>query len=281
MKAVAEPIDAEHLELLKQALARGRSRELPRPLPKARAFAPKPPADLPRSAPEEGAAERAADRIEDREGRRRAAAAAAEAERPALPRSMDGETRERARRIGSSYIREERPFQTCPHCDAILFVTAGRCEECDRKVTAPDKVRVVFDQWPLKRLHARHIISGIQFEAGYRYYQHWYAAGLSPFGAVDFGRVSGSREPGAGMAASERQAHHRELYRIGERALGIGISAYVNAVVLQEQDPEAVGLRLTGRSAVNQARAAAIEIIRIGLDRLADAYDLVPKGRVA
>lgn len=189
------------------------------------------------------------------------------------------ETKERARFIGSMYIHQEAKFQRCPHCDAPLFVgRSNRCENCDKRVTPPPLQRVVFDAWPLKRLHVRNIISNIQFEAGHRYYQHWYAAGLSPFGSIDLGGVGkSSGGPSYGMATSEKQAHHRGMYRIGEQALGVGISSYVDAVVLREQEPEAVGLRITGRVAVDQARAAAIEIVKIGLDRLADAYDLQAK----
>lgn len=187
------------------------------------------------------------------------------------------ETRERARRIGSSYVNE-MPIDICPHCQAVLFTRKGKCEDCGGRVTPSPLQRVVFDQWPLKRLHVRNIISDIQFEAGHRYYRHWYAAGLSPFGSVDLGSVGKSSSgPSYGMATSEKQAYHREMYRRGERALGIGISQYVDSVVLQEQQPEAVGLRITRRSAVDQARAACIEIVMIGLDRLADVYDLQAK----
>jgi hypothetical protein len=187
------------------------------------------------------------------------------------------ETRERAVRIGSSYVSEVLST-ICPHCSAVLFVRNGKCEDCGKRVTPPEKQRVVFDAWPLKRLHARYIITDIQYSAGDRYYKHWYLSGLSSFGGGDFGRVGKSSSgPTYGMAATEKQAYHRELYRLGEEKLGIGISSYVNSVVLQEQEPEAVGLRISGRTAVNQARAAAIEIVKIGLDRLADAYGLQAK----
>lgn len=183
------------------------------------------------------------------------------------------ETRERAEKIGASFVQEV-PVEKCPHCRAILFVRAGRCEDCERKVTQSDRVRVVFDQWPLKRLYVRGVLSKLQFNAGHRYYAHWYGAGLVKIGSVSFETVSSSREPGSGMPATERQAYHRQRYRQGETALGPILSAYVNAIVLQEQEPEVVGKRITGRAAPSQARAVAIEMLKGGLDVLAKEYAL-------
>lgn len=191
-----------------------------------------------------------------------------------LAREAGGpETRERAEKIGISFVQEV-PVTTCPHCSAILFIKRGCCEDCGRKVKEPDKVRFIYDQWPLKRLFVRGILDKIQFNAGHRYYAHWYGAGLVKLGSVSFETVGSSREPGSGMAATERQAYHRQRYRQGEAALGPVLSAYVNAIVLQEQEPEVVGKRITGRAAPSQARAVAIEMLKGGLDVLAKEYAL-------
>jgi hypothetical protein len=192
---------------------------------------------------------------------------------PKAPPEPHPETDERARRIGKSSI-VEASSTTCPHCRAVLFVRNGRCEECGARVTPPPPVRIVFDQWPLKRLHARDRISDVQFEAGRRYYEHWYFAGLSPIGAIDLNRISRTDELSLGMAASERQAYHRQRYREGEEVLRPEFLPYVNGIVLEEHDPEVIGKRLTGRSAPSQARAVAIELLKIGLTRLAAAYGL-------
>jgi hypothetical protein len=185
------------------------------------------------------------------------------------------ETRERAARIGKAFIMVEAPFTKCPHCDAILFVRSGRCEACGKPVTAPPLAKKAYDAWPLKRLHIRGIVSDTQFEAGQRYYAHYYAAGLSSFGSVDLGRVGRSSSgPTYGMAATERQAYHRKMYRVGSQALGLQLSPYVDGIVLEEQDPELVGKRVTGRAHAQQARAVAIEMAKMGLDLLAKAYAL-------
>src|SRR5436190_18370614 len=114
------------------------------------------------------------------------------------------ETRERARRVGGQYVTEA-PVTTCPHCRAILFIKSGKCEECGKRVTPPPLERKVIDNWPLKRLHVRGPLTDTQFAAGHQYYQHWYAAGLSPFGSIDMGGAGRSTTgPSYGMASSEK-----------------------------------------------------------------------------
>lgn len=188
------------------------------------------------------------------------------------------ETRERANKIGRDAVQERMPFN-CPHCSVKLFGYEDRCPACDKRVRAPDPVRKVFDEWPLKRLSVRGIITRVQFNAGENYYDHWRASGLQPLSGVDMTRIGGSADPNVGMPVSMRQAEHRKLYRLGYQALllpnkGNIIVQYVDAIVLEEQEPEVVGKRLTRRTHPQQSRAVAIEFLKAGLDRLADAYNL-------
>lgn len=183
------------------------------------------------------------------------------------------ETPERTRKLGRN-VAQEQLATTCPHCRSVVFPGDSRCRECDRKVVLPEPVRVAYDQWPLKRLYATGILARTQYHAGLRYYEHWYGSGLSPMGAIDMNRVGGSTEPSVGMPVSLRQAEHRKFYREAEEALGPEFSPYVNAIVLQEQEPAMVGRRLTGRAAEPQARAVAIEFLKAGLDRLAKEFAL-------
>lgn len=191
---------------------------------------------------------------------------------------------DRLAKAGRDTAVEEVTHDTCPHCSAILVLvkTRGRsdrehCQACGGRVVKPGPVRMVFDQWPLKRLHARGHITHVEFEAGRRYYEHWYHSGLSPIGAVDLGKVGQGSEPKPGMAVSERQAYHRRAYRQGVAALD-EFRVYVDGIVLREEDPEVVGKRFTGRTQTQQSRAIAIEMLKLGLKRLAKAYELEPRG---
>lgn len=189
------------------------------------------------------------------------------------------ETRERSLKIGRNAIQEHVAFK-CPHCQTMLFGRETRCTECRRSLTPPDSVRVVYDCWPLKRMYVRGVIGRVLYNAGLKYYEHWQLGGLMNMGSIDMGRVGGSGDPTFRLLpSSDRQAEHRAEFRRGYDALmingkGTVFLDYVNAIVLREEDPEAVGRRLTKRTAPSQARAVAIEFLKAGLDRLAEAYNL-------
>jgi hypothetical protein len=99
------------------------------------------------------------------------------------------------------------------------------------------------------------------------------------------GTRSGGGSGSAGMPVSEWQADERRKFRVGWNALidvingraNHVIRCYVDDIVLHESDPEAVGRRLSGRAQAQQARAVAIEFLKLGLDRLACAYGLEPR----
>ncbi len=68
-----------------------------------------------------------------------------------------------------------------------------------------------------------------------KYRDHWYYAGLEPHvGSIDFNRVSGSGDP-QGMAKSEKQAHHRFVYRKAVRLLGLTMSRIVEHIACEER----------------------------------------------
>jgi hypothetical protein len=180
------------------------------------------------------------------------------------------ETAERARKIGHNAVTERMPFN-CPHCGVKLFGHENRCPSCNRAVTAPDPVRIVYDGWPLKRLSVRGVVSRAQFDAGSRYAEHFRESGLDPFTSINMDRVGGSSEPNVGMPSSLRQAEHRKLYRIGYNALLLPnsnnvLARYVEAIVLFDQEPQEVGKRLTKRTQRDQAGAVAIEFLKVGLN---------------
>lgn len=68
---------------------------------------------------------------------------------------------------------------------------------------------------PLERMMAKRMLDGKEFEALNKFRIHWWHAGLSGSPqSPDLNRVFASDPTsGAGMASTERQAHHRKQYR--------------------------------------------------------------------
>lgn len=134
---------------------------------------------------------------------------------------------------------------------------------------------------PFDSLRSRNVITLEQFEAGDRFRDDAYVAGMVPSAAVDLCRVNGGGSqwaPGF-MASAERQASARKRYRGAEEALGPMLSPIVNAVVhaAAGANLSAIGKRLFGRSNANEARASLIEVLKIGLDTLARHYAPPPR----
>lgn len=191
----------------------------------------------------------------------------------AIAKAITPETKERAQRIGKDFTYERREKVTCPHCSAIVL-ESGKCSDCGRHVVLPPRQRVVYSEWPLKRLHAKEILTDIEFQAGELFYAHWYNSGQSPLGGGGMERVDRSADPNVGMPTSMRQAWHREQYRKGVQAMGMIFSVFVEAIVCREEEPEEIGRRIKGRKDRAQARAVAIEYLRDGLGLLAKEYEL-------
>jgi hypothetical protein len=134
---------------------------------------------------------------------------------------------------------------------------------------------------PLDRLAARKVLAKdpaanrILHEAGKRYYEHWYLSGMAPLRAIDLSREGiGGAGGSCGMPATEAMAHHRAKYRGAVRVLGPWFSAVVDPIVLAEEDPQIVGMRVSGYRSDKQALAVAIDRLRGGLEALAVHFGL-------
>ena len=129
---------------------------------------------------------------------------------------------------------------------------------------------------PLETLHAKDILDSRQYDAGKKFYGHWYRAGLNErFAALNLASgVFGCDGFAGGMPATEDQAFHREAYRKSVQHIGMRSSAILQQIVCDEKQPAQVGVAFLGWTNEAQGRAAAIELLRDTLDRLADLYGM-------
>lgn len=129
---------------------------------------------------------------------------------------------------------------------------------------------------PLDALRSRNVITLEQYEAGDRFRNDAYVAGMVSSAVADLRRVSGGGTqwaPGF-MASADRQAQARQRYRAAEEALGPTLSPVVNAVAHAGAGTNLsnIGRKLFGRSNANEARASLIEVLKVGLDTLMRHY---------
>lgn len=138
-------------------------------------------------------------------------------------------------------------------------------------------------QSPLAILHYRKALgnhdeqrNGVLFEAGVRYYRHWYGAGLSPVAAMDMDRCGGGEgNPAWATPTSEHAANHRDELRNARGRLGDYLRTWIDAIVIDERNPAEVGRDLTGRLDRQTAAAIAIEVLKAGLTTLADHWGML------
>lgn len=172
---------------------------------------------------------------------------------------------------------------------AVRTQTGKESATPERTVRAGDDQRIGDDgaqrltDAPLDSLRARNVITLRQFEAGDRFREDWYNSGLMPTSSRDLERIGsgfGTRAPA--FLASERRAAAADRYKAAEQALGPQLSAIVNACVHASAGVTVVelGQRLFGRRNANEARAAFVETLKIGLDRLDAHYAPPPRTRI-
>lgn len=123
---------------------------------------------------------------------------------------------------------------------------------------------------PIDRMLKRGEITPAQHAAGEAYRSEWQAAGLSPLGAVDYGRVQvDGKTP---ISTSDFRMMARDRFNRSNRAMSTAEKAVVNSIVLHEQT-----LFTAGRMAGETTRAApsvARALLLTGLTALAGAHGL-------
>lgn len=131
-------------------------------------------------------------------------------------------------------------------------------------------------QAPLDRLLSKRSITQRQFDAGDRFREDAYAAGMIPSGALAFepsDRRFGSRVPQF-MAASRADAHAR--WTEAQAILG-RLYSMVDEVCWASGPGDRlmdIGARVLGLPSDKRAEVSALAVLRVGLDTLADHYEI-------
>lgn len=152
-------------------------------------------------------------------------------------------------------------------------------EPIDVRASANDaRQRVNTD--PLERLYRRGLLhpdpemNEVLFMAANEYRAIWWGSGLgrSVGGINTSGVFSPATERNPGMAGSERQAHFRAKWRRAREEMGFHFHQAVDAIVLEGEEPDKVGLVISFRRDHKQARAIAMDRLAGGLRVLAHHF---------
>jgi hypothetical protein len=128
-------------------------------------------------------------------------------------------------------------------------------------------------EW-LERRGSKNGISPAQYNAGVKYRHHWHFSGMLPnIGTIDLNRIFAGNGGNIGMPSSESQAHHRQQYRAAQDAVGMQVGRLLDNVICLEFSVVDAG-RILGWRDEKQARAAAISLLRVGLDKLRAMWGL-------
>lgn len=158
--------------------------------------------------------------------------------------------------------------------DQIVAPTIERLAHANDNFVVEPETRAYRIQSPIARLKATGKINGVQAEAAERFYADYYAAGLAPLGAVDYGKaqVDGSPQPGH----SDYRSSASDRYRGACASVGSALTLrLVDRVVLREMPIEEAGRDISNRSDAREARAVAMDRLYEGLNCMAVFYRLV------
>ena len=125
---------------------------------------------------------------------------------------------------------------------------------------------------PLERLHHRGKIDTDQYNAGVLFRSHWYRGGLDGLPSADLLRVCAGSVNFDHLSRTEAQEHHRRQFYIALRHLGRANGYLLGQIVCYEVPLHIVGAGL-GWPTTNQARTAATERVKIGLDLLRELWE--------
>ena len=174
------------------------------------------------------------------------------------------------RRTGKSKVKTSVHFR-----EERVGPTAERLAHANEAVEKGETGTIVMRDAPLERMRKNGKITEDQYQAGYRFRDVWNAAGLKAhYGSQDLNRVRGTDGATYGMPASEGMAIKRDLYRLSMKALGIRVGLVVTDIVCHEVTAPETGKIRLGWNATNQANAAAVEVLRAGLDILAVQFGI-------
>ena len=146
--------------------------------------------------------------------------------------------------------------------------------------TAGVTVQRVMD-WPLRQLYIRGSLgkpdeAKSRYEAGQRFYTHWYESGLAgSLHGVDLNSPGGvAASSGMPIPASEVAYRHRQHFRAAQAALGADAASTVLALVVINEVPlyeAAAPYMIPGDRAM--ARGGAVMLLCMALDRLVAHFE--------
>lgn len=142
-----------------------------------------------------------------------------------------------------------------------------------------------FSDAPLDRLLAREVINQIQYDAGDKYREDFYRAGMETSGVIDPLRPNvggGASGTAAGfMPTAEWQRAARVRIRAAEAQLGDELVPVIREILVESEpgaDLAQIGRRMFGRAQAGEARAALIEVFKVALQKLAVHYGYAARG---
>lgn len=160
--------------------------------------------------------------------------------------------------------------------DQIIIPTRERLRAAnDNFVVDPATRAYHFTDTPVDRLQAAGKLTNVQAEAAQRFYADFYAAGLSPLGAIDYSKDHVDGTPPTWQSDYRMSASDR--YRSACGSMTAQTRKFVDRVVLREMSVEAAGRDVTGRANAREARAVAMDRLSEGLNDLAVFYKLITR----
>lgn len=134
---------------------------------------------------------------------------------------------------------------------------------------------------PLEWLLSKNKITNRQYDAGRKFYAHWYLSGGSPLITPQYAEyIARFDDPHGAVFASERREYHAGEYRKGIQAMGLKTGAIVQQFVCESQTTFSDQHTVDGLAARHlkrygaKARSAILAIIEVGLESLREEYRL-------
>ncbi len=138
----------------------------------------------------------------------------------------------------------------------------------------PARAHRVSDYGPFERMKHRRALSPRQASAGERFQKDWWFSGQMQRTTASYSDAPRATVERGGMALTEVQAHVRQRLRAARSVLGGPMGTVMVAILIDERDLVDVGRGHFGRRDASQARASATDVLKVGLDTLADHYGL-------
>lgn len=127
---------------------------------------------------------------------------------------------------------------------------------------------------PLEWLLAKRVISRRQYEAGRKFYAHWYLAGMSPQITPRYEEfVARFEPPGDRLFACERRAYYLGEYREALAEMGKICGRIVQGFICENRSAEDLAAGYLRRYG-SRGRSSVLDIVKVGLETLVETYGM-------